>query len=89
MAVKKFKKIMAANRGEIAVSRVYDDATRPGDSTQQLVELPRYRVEVPVDIGMIVFEVIQYHRTRPVVNKLGAFVEERGIVLVRFDNEIL
>ena len=53
------------------------------------MKLPENRVHILVDIGMIVFEVIQYHRTRPVVNELGAFVEERRIVFVRFDNEIL
>ena len=39
------------------------------------------------DIRMIELQVVQYRRARPVMDELGAFVAECGVVLVGFDDE--
>ena len=42
-----------------------------------------------IDVRVVVLDVVDHERARPVVNELGALVEERGVVLVRFDDEVL
>ena len=52
-----------------------------------MLELAFDRGEVRIDVGVIVFEVVEHQRARPVVHELGALVEERRVVLVGLDDE--
>src|ERR1044071_5372975 len=52
-----------------------------------MVELTLDRRKIVEDIGMIELEIVQHGRSRSVVDKLGAFVEEGGVVFVGFDHE--
>ena len=54
-----------------------------------MVELPENRVQILVDVSVIKFEIVDDEPVRPVVHKLGTFVEERCIVFISFDNEAL
>ena len=42
-----------------------------------------------IDIGVVELDVVDDQRARPVVDELGALVEERRVVLVGLDDEIL
>ena len=53
------------------------------------MELPDDRVDVRVDIGVVELDVVDDQRARPVVHELGALVEERRVVLVGLDDEVL
>ena len=65
----------------------HDDAAR-GDGAHQVVELPFDRREVVENVGVVVLQVVDDEGARPVVHELRALVEERGVVLVGFDDEV-
>ena len=44
-------------------------------------------IEIGINIGVVEFDVREDQRVRKVVQKLGALVEEGGVVLVAFDDE--
>src|SRR6186713_2758814 len=73
---------------EIGLGGVAYHAAIVGHHAQQLVKLPLNRGNIRIDVGMIVFEVVQNRGTRPVVNELGALVEEGRIVFVRFNDKV-
>jgi hypothetical protein len=52
-----------------------------------MMELPLDGFHIGIDIRVVVFEVVEDRGKRPVVHELRALVEERGVVLVRFDDE--
>jgi hypothetical protein len=52
-----------------------------------MVKLGFDRAQIGKDVGVIVFQVIQYGRLRVVMDKLAAFVEKRRVVLIGFDNK--
>ena len=52
------------------------------------MELPDDRLDVRIDVRMVVLDVVHDQRPRPVVDELGALVEKRGVVFVGFDDEI-
>src|SRR5690606_4594482 len=58
-----------------------------GDGAQQVMKLSLYRCQIGENIGMIVFKIVQYDRTRTIVDELGALIEESRIVFVGFDHE--
>ena len=47
------------------------------------------RVDVREDVGVVVLDIVEHERARPVVHELRALVEERRVVLVRLDDEVL
>ena len=44
--------------------------------------------EIGVDVGVVELDVREDERVRKVVEEFGAFVEEGGVVLVAFDDEV-
>ncbi len=64
-----------------------DDFPLPRHDAYQMVELLLDGFEIVKDIGVVEFEVVQHQRARRVVNKLGAFIKERAVIFIRFDNE--
>lgn len=52
-----------------------------------MVELFLDRFQVVKDIGVIEFKVVEDQRTRVVMNKFRAFVEEGVVIFIRFDNK--
>ena len=69
------------------VAGVPDDAAAAGDDAYQVMELPLDGADVGVDVGVIVLEIVEDQRARPVVHELGALVEERAVVFVGLDDE--
>ncbi|MNX70088.1 hypothetical protein D3C86_1013280 [compost metagenome] len=57
------------------------------DGPHQVMELPLDGRQVREDVRVIEFEVVQDRRARTVVHELGAFVEERAVVFVGFNDE--
>src|SRR4051812_13215433 len=51
------------------------------------MKLPFYGGKIVEDVGMIHLKIVQYRGAATVMNELGALVEERGVVLVRLDDE--
>jgi hypothetical protein len=51
------------------------------------VELPQNRIEIFIDVCVIVLEIVENQRTRPVMNELRPLVEEGRVVLVGLDDE--
>ena len=72
----------------IAVSIPGDQQPAPGDEVHQSLECGLDLVEVAVDVSVIELDRCQDHRVRKVVQKLWAFVEERGVVFIAFDDEL-
>jgi hypothetical protein len=64
---------------------VRDDQPAGGHRADEMVELPFDGREVREDVRVVVLEVVQHRRARPVVDELGALVEERRVVLVGLD----
>ena len=60
-----------------------------GERPYELMELPKNCIQIRVDIRMIVFDVRNCQGPRTVMDKLSALIEERSIVLVRFNDEVL
>ncbi len=52
-----------------------------------MMELRLDRREIGKDIGVVVFEIVEYRRARPIVDEFRALVAERGVVLVTLDDE--
>ena len=69
-----------------AFHRMRPDA---GNGAHQVMELLLDRAEVLVDVGVIELEVVEDQRARAVVDELGALVEERRVVFIGLDDEIL
>ena len=67
--------------------RIGNDQPVAGQCTHQVMELRFNSRQIGKNIGMIEFKVIQYHGTRPIVDKLRAFIAKRRVVLVRLNNE--
>ena len=67
---------------------VGDDQAVAGHGAHQMVELGFDRRQVGKDVGVVVFEVVEDRRARPVVDELAALVEEGGVVLVGLDDEV-
>ena len=74
---------------DVRVAGVGDDQAVARHHAQQLMELPLDRGDVGIDVGVVVLEIVEHRGARPVVNELGALVEERRVVLVRLDDEVL
>ncbi len=53
------------------------------------MKLPKNRVDVRKNVGVIVFDVVDDQGARPVVHELRPLVEERRVVLVRLDDKVL
>ena len=53
------------------------------------MELAFDGLDVGVDVGVVVFEVVQNGGARAVVNELGALVEERRVVFVRLHHKMV
>ena len=57
------------------------------NGSHQVMELSLDRRQIGKNVGVIVFEVVEDHGTRPVVHELGTLVAECGVVLVGLDDE--
>ena len=66
---------------------VGDHAALARHHAQQVMELRFDRREVGKDVGVVVLEIVDDRRARPVVHELRALVEEGGVVLVGLDHE--
>ena len=44
--------------------------------------------EIRKNIGVIKLEIVQHRNLSAVMQKLGAFVEKRSVILIRFDHKI-
>ena len=75
-------------RLQVLVSAIANDLSASRDHAQQLMELPKNCVHIRIDIGVVVFEIIENERARPVVNKLRPLIEKRGVIFIRLDNKI-
>ena len=64
-----------------------DNTALPRNDTHQMVELFLDRFQVVKDIGVIELKVVEDQRTRAVMDKFRAFVEEGAVILIRFDNK--
>ncbi len=73
---------------EVRLVGVDDQPAIAGHGAQQQVELFLDRGHVRIDVGVVVLEVVEDRRARPVVHELRALVEERGVVLVGLDHEM-
>jgi len=51
------------------------------------VELTLDCRQIRIDVGVVIFDVVDHQRARPVMQKLRALVEERRVVLVGLDHE--
>ena len=69
------------------VRAVGDDPGRAREHAHEVVELGLDRGEVREDVGVVELEVVQDRGPGRVVHELRPLVEERGVVLVRFDDE--
>ena len=74
---------------ERRIVAIDDQPADAGHRAHQMMELGFDRAEVGKDVRMIEFEVVQDGRLGPVMNKLAALVEERGVVFVGLDDEKL
>ena len=74
---------------EVGVRGVDDEPAVAGHRAQQEMELLLDRSHVGIDVRVVVLEVVQDRRARPVVDELRALVEEGGVVLVGLDHEVL
>ena len=52
-----------------------------------MMKLPFYGSNIGEDVGMIEFQVVQDRSFWPVMNELGALIEERGVVLIGLDDK--
>ena len=66
---------------------VHDDAGRPRQRADEVVELRFDGCQVGKDVGVVELEVVQDRGARKVVDELRALVEERRVVLVGLDDE--
>ena len=73
---------------EVNIVALADDAAVARHHAQQLMELPLNGRYVGIDIGVIVFEIVQNHGPRSVMHELGTLIEEGGVVFVGFDDEV-
>ena len=80
-----------ASHGEhpLHLGAARDDAPARGNGADEVVELPFDGREVVEDVRVVVLEVVDDEGARAVVDELGALVEERGVVLVGLDDEVL
>ena len=74
--------------GETRIRAVDDQPSAPRGAPQQQVKLPKHRIQVGIDIGVIVLDIVDDHGARAVVQELGVLVEERGVVLVALNNKM-
>src|SRR5581483_3908111 len=69
------------------VGGIPDNEAAAGDDAHEMVELPLNRLNIRINVSVIVFEVVEHHRAGVVVNELGALVEEGRVVFIGFDDE--
>ena len=75
------------NTAHALLASVGDNQTIAGYGAYEMMELDLDRSKVRENVRMIEFQVIQNGGTRQVMNKLGALVEERGIVFIGLDHK--
>ena len=66
-----------------------NDASAARDQVHQALECRLDGIEVFVDVGMIEFDRGENDGVRKVVQELRSLVEEGGVVLVAFEDEVL
>ena len=72
-----------------ALSGPGHDPAAGGHDAHHVVELALHVGQIPEDVGVVEFEVVQHQSAGAVVQELRALVEEGGVVLVGFDDEQL
>src|SRR3972149_11639100 len=80
----------ATHREDIAyclVLSVDDDPSCGRHRSDQIVKLAFDRLQVPENIRVVKFYIVDDQSTRAIMNELGALIEECGIVLVGLDHE--
>ncbi len=73
--------------GHVRAAVVGDDEAAARNQIDEALEGGLHGFEVGVDVGVVEFDVGEDERVRKVVEELGAFVEEGGVVLVALDDE--
>src|SRR5215831_2026197 len=71
-----------------SVGAVDDQPTRTRYCLYKMMKLVLNSCKIAEDVGMIELDIVQNCHRRPVVHHLRALVEERRVVLVRFDHEV-
>lgn len=78
---------MAKVSGKCRIATVDNERTLPGNSPDQMMELPLDGRKIGIDIRMIIFEIVQDQCARAVMDELGPLVEKRRVVLIGLDHE--
>ena len=73
----------------VRASVIRDDEAAAWDEIDEALEGSFDSFEVGVDVGVVELNVREDERGGKVVQKLGALVEERGVVLVTFKDEVV
>ena len=66
---------------------VADNKAIAGNYANKMMKLQFYSGEIREDIGMIEFQIIKNNGSRMKMDKLGAFVKKRGVILIRFNDK--
>ena len=74
---------------KVLIGSIDNDSTLARYGAHELVKLPFNGIEVRINVGVIIFEIIKHQRVRAVVHKLCTLIEERCVVFVRLNNEII
>ena len=75
--------------GQTFFQPIHHQAALPWHGSNQMVKLFLDGLEVLKNVGVIKLEVVQDGGSRSVMNKLAAFVKKCGVVLIRFDDEVV
>ncbi len=75
------------NTIETRFAGVADNQPIARQGSHQMMELRLDRRQISEDIRMIELKIVQYRRSRTIVDEFRALIAERGIVLVSFDDK--
>ena len=78
-----------AQRGRIGTVVPEQQQAVPRNEVRQSSERQPHRVEVLIDVGVIELDVADDGNLRQVLQELGGLVEERAVVFVALDHELL
>ena len=74
---------------EVSVRTVADNSSIARYGSYEVVKLGFNGGQVRKYVCVIIFQVIQDRDLRPVMDKLGAFIEKSGVVLICFHHKVV
>src|SRR5262245_41870307 len=77
-----------AERQCVGIVGAQQQQAAPWNEVDEAAERQPDRVEVRVDVGMVVLDVADDRDVRQILEELRRLVEERAVVLVAFDDEL-